>query len=203
MKKIVFIILLTVTSVFSQENTKTLTIIGEANKQVEVNSYFLTISLKQIVADGYQQLEPKSLSQVTQMYSDKLKTIGVDFNKFRKNVLYRLYASYSEVKDVSYYNYTTTSEEEMIKIIKLKMNGLAIVQIEAVAKEKTNEEWVVLTSAAIKDAKVKAQKIAGDLHKKLGTIIKIENSDTRMQYLNMYKPNEIQKHLVTVTFTLE
>ena len=203
MKKLIFIILLTVTSTFSQENAKTLTIVGEANKQVEVNSYILTISLKQIVADGYQQLEPKSLSQVKQMYSDKLKTIDVDFNTFRKNVLYQLYASYSEVKDVSYYNYTTTSQEEMIKIIKQKMNGLTIVQIEAVAKEKTNTEWSVLTSTAIKDAKVKAQKIADDLHKKLGIIVKIENSDTRMQYLNMYKPEEIQKHLVTVTFTLE
>lgn len=204
MKKLVFIVfLLTVTSVVSQENNTTLTIVGETNKQIEVNNYFITISLKQIVADGYQQLEPKSLSQVKQLYSDKLKTIGVDFSKFQKNVLYQLYASYSEVNDVSYYNYATASEEEMIKIIKQKMNGLTIVQIEAVAKEKNNTEWSALTLAAIEDAKVKAKKTADHLNKKLGRIVKIENSDSRTQYINMYKPEEVQKHLVTVTFTLE
>lgn len=203
MKKLVFIILLTVTSAISQENSKTITVVGEANKQIEVNNYFLTISLKQIVADGYQQLEPKSLSQVKQLYSDKLKAIGVDFSKFQKNVLYKLYASYSEVNDVSYYNYATTSEEEVIKITKQRMNGLTVMQVEAVAKEKNNTEWAALTLTAIEDAKVKAKKTADHLNKKLGHIVKIENSDSRTQYINMHKPEEIQKHLVTVTFTLE
>ncbi|PKV49894.1 uncharacterized protein DUF541 [Aquimarina sp. MAR_2010_214] len=203
MKKIVFIILLTVTSVISQENTKTITIIGEANKQIEVNTYSLTISLKQIVADGYQQLEPKSLSQVKQLYSDKLKSIGVDFSKFQKNVLYQLYSSYSQVSEISHYNYVTTSEEEMVEIIKQKMNGLTIIQVEAKAKEKNNTELAALTHTAIEDAKVKAKKTADLLNKKLGHIIKIENPNSRTQYINMYKPDEIQKHLVTVTFTIE
>ncbi|WP_074408252.1 MULTISPECIES: hypothetical protein [Aquimarina] len=204
MKKLVFIVLLlTVTSVISQENNATLTIVGEANKQIEVNNYVLTISLKQLVANGYQQLEPKSLSQVKQSYSDKLKTIGVDFSKFQKNVLYQLYASYSEVNDISYYNYTTASEEEVIKITKQRMNGLTIMQVEAVAKEKNNTEWAALTLTAIEDAKVKAKKTADHLNKKLGHIIKVENSDSRTQYINMHKPEEIQKHLVKVTFTLE
>ncbi|WP_103071191.1 SIMPL domain-containing protein [Aquimarina sediminis] len=205
MRKFVFIIivLLKVTSAISQDNAKTITIIGEANKQIEVNTYSLTISLRQIVANGYQQVEPKSLSEVTQIYENKLKAVGIDFNKFRKNVLYKLYASYSEVNDISYYNYIATSEEEITKIIKQKMNGLTIVQIEAVAKEKTNEQWATLTQAAIEDAKIKAQKIATTLDQKIGEIVKIENSDTRTQYINMYKPDEIQKHLVTVTFRLE
>ncbi|WP_024768911.1 SIMPL domain-containing protein [Aquimarina macrocephali] len=194
---------LTFASAISQENSETLTIVGEANKKIEVNNYYLTISLKQLVANGYQQLEPKSLSQVKQLYSDKLKTIGVDFSKFQKNVLYQLYASYSEVNDISYYNYATTSEEEVIKITKQRMNGLTIMQVEAVAKEKNNTEWAALTLTAIEDAKVKAKKTADHLNKKLGDIIKIENSDSRTQYINMHKPGEIQKHLVKVTFTLE
>ncbi|WP_103863755.1 SIMPL domain-containing protein [Aquimarina sp. I32.4] len=203
MKKLVFILLLTVTSVFSQENSKTLTIVGEAGKQVEIENYFLTISLKQIVADGYQQLEPKSLSEVEQLYTDKLKAIGVDFSKFSKNTLYQLYTSYSQVNDVSYYNYSTSSEEEMIKIIGQKMNGLTITQVEATAKEKTNTELVALTQTAIEDAKKKAQKIAEGLNTKLGDIIKIEDSSSKMQYINMYKPQEVQKQLITVTFKLE
>ncbi|WP_025666646.1 SIMPL domain-containing protein [Aquimarina megaterium] len=204
MKKLVFIVLLlTVTSVISQENNTTLTIVGEAKKQIEIDSYSLTISLRQIVANGNLNFELASLSQITQNYKDKLKTIGVDFSKFQKNVLLQLYTSYSEAHDVSYYNYATTSEEEMIKIIKQKMNGLTIVQVEAVAKEKNNTEWSALTLAAIEDAKVKAKKTADHLNKKLGRIVKVENSDSRTQYINMYKPEEIQKHLVTVTFTLE
>ncbi|WP_109434840.1 MULTISPECIES: SIMPL domain-containing protein [Aquimarina] len=203
MKKLVFILLLAITPSIAQENGKTLTVVGEANKQVEVSSYFLTISLKQIVADGYQQLEPKSLAEVQQMYSDKLKAIGVDFSKYSKNILYQLYASYSEVNDVAYYNYTSTSEEEIMKIIKQKMNGLTVVQVQADAKEKTNKEWADLTLTAVEDAKTKAQKAAEGLGKKLGEITKVVNSDTKAQYINMYKPDEIQKHLVTVTFTIE
>ncbi len=203
MKKLVFILFIAITPIIAQENNKTLTIVGEANKQVEVSSYFLTISLKQIVADGYQQLEPKSLSEVQQMYSDKLKAIGVDFGKYNKNILYQLYASYSEVNDVVYYNYTSTSEEEITKIINQKMNGLTVIQVEVNPKEKTNKEWANLTLTAIENAKTKAKKAAEGLGKKLGEIIKIENSDTSVQHINIYKPEEIQKHFVTVTFTIE
>ncbi|WP_438710047.1 SIMPL domain-containing protein [Aquimarina muelleri] len=205
MKKIIFIILacMSLSSAVSQENTKTLTIVGESKKKIEIGSYNLTVSLKEIVTDGYQQHEPKSLSQVKQIYTDKLKAIGVDFNNFHKNFAYQFYSSYSETNDVAYFYFNSTSQEEIKKIIDIKMNGLNIVQVEIIAKEKTNEQLADLTHIAIEDAKIKASKIANNLHKKLGDIIKVENTSTREQYIDMYKPEQDQKHYATVTFTIE
>ncbi|WP_062053221.1 hypothetical protein [Aquimarina longa] len=207
MKKIIFIafILLRVTSAIAQENNNsTLSIIGETDKKIVINNYRITIALKEIVSNGYQQTEPKSLSEVTQLYSDKLKGIGVDFGKFNKNNLYKVYtSSYSEVGDVAYYNYTSSSEEEILKVIKQKSTGLTVIQTEASPKKLTNEEWANLTNAAIQDAKIKGKKIASHLSKKLGKIITIENTDTKTQHIASYRPNEIQKHLVKVVFTLE
>ncbi len=205
MKKLILIILLTViTPGISQENLQTITVLGEANKHLEVDRYFLTISLKQIVSNGGQQVESKSLLQVEQIYKDKLKDIGVDFSKFQKSVLGQLYMAYSEENEVSYYNYVSTSEEEILKILKQRMNGLAIRRILVDAKEKTNEEWASLTFLAIEDAKMKAQKTADLLNKKLGEIIKIESSETKMQYIaDTYRADEIQKHHVKVTFAIE
>lgn len=205
MKKLVFIVLtvLTITSAIAQETSETITVTGETNTQTGIERYLITVSLKQIVPDGYQQLEPKSLDEVKQTYRDKLKSVGVDFNKFQKNVVYRLYASYSDVTDIEYYNYNATSEEEAMKIITQKVSGLTIVQVEAKAKEQTNTQWADLTLKAIEDAKVKAQKTASSLGKTLGKIKKIENSSTNTQYVNITNPREVQKHYVTVTFALE
>lgn len=205
MKKVISIALLCLSlqTVVSQEKSKTLTIVGEAKKKSEVASYNLTISLKQIVTDGYQQHEPKSLSEVKQMYADKLKTIGVDFGTFHKNFIYQFYSSYSEVNDVEYFYFNSASQEEIHKVIDIKMNGLSIVHVEAIAKEKTNEELANLTHTAIEDAKIKASKIAANLHQKLGNIIKVEDANTKEQYIDTYKPEQDHKYYVTVTFALE
>ncbi len=205
MKKSIPIILLTVvTPGISQENIQTIAVLGEANKHLEVDRYFLTISLKQIVGNGSQQVESKSLLQVEQMYKDKLKAIGIDFSKFQKSVLGQLYMAYSEENEVSYYNYVSTSKEEILKILKQKIDGLAIRRIQVDAKEKTNEEWASLSFLAIEDAKMKAQKTADLLNKKLGEIIKIESFDSKTQYIDdMYRADEIQKHHVKVTFAIE
>ncbi len=194
---------MSIQTVVSQEKAKTLTIVGEAKKKAEVDSYNLTISLKQIVTDGYQQHEPKSLSQVKQMYADRLKAIGIDFSAFHKNFIYQFYSSYSEVNDVEYFYFNSTSQEEIHKVIDIKMNGLSIVQVEVIAKDKTNEELADLTHIAIEDAKIKASKITKNLHQKLGSILKVENTSTKEQYIDMYKPEQDQKHYVTVTFTIE
>ncbi|MDY8138528.1 hypothetical protein [Aquimarina sp. 2201CG5-10] len=204
MRTLVFIFLITFTSMFSQGNTdRTITVIGETNKKVEIGYYHLSISLKEVVSDGYQQLESKTLSEVIQMYKDRLKTINVDFNAFQKNIPLQLYSSYGEIKDAMCYNYTTTSQEEILNIIKQRMKGLTLVQVETIAKEKSNDQLAILTTAAIEDAKIKAKKIADKLNKKLGDIIKVENSNAGIEYVNVYGLDELQKYQVTVTFTMK
>lgn len=186
----------------------TLIIKGEANYQIEVESYSFLVSLKEIIASQHPQepVEQKNLTQLEKMYYDKLKAIGIDFGQFKRNDSNWIHsAPYSHPTDVCqlFYNYITTSKDEATKIVNLKMNGLAIVLTTIAAKEKTNEELATLTLDAVEDAKLKATIIADNLNKKVKDIVKIENSDTKKQYLDVCNPDEIQKHCVTVTFTIE
>jgi hypothetical protein len=203
MKKLIFILLVFTSPIFAQEGIKTITVIGKTEKQIQIGSYHLTISLHQITPDGYQQSESKSLAQIKQAYSNKLKAVGVNFSTFKENKPLYAYMSHNESNDVVYYSYSTTSSFEIRKVIAQKMSGMRIYNVEVIAKEKTNDELVNLASKAIINAKVTAQKIADKLNKKIGAIMKIENSNTADQYLDYYKPNKPQKHYITVTFTLE
>ncbi len=144
-----------------------------------------------------------SLERVKQTYSDKLMAIGIDFSEFKENFPIRFYMSYSEMNDVAYYSYVTTSGELIQKIIAQNMDGLTTVNVEIVAKEKTTEELVNLTDIAIENAKITALKLANKRHKKLGNILTIVDSNYKAQYLNIYKPNVPQKHSVTVTFEIK
>lgn len=186
----------------------TLIVKGGVNYQIEVESHSFLVSLREIVAVEYPQepIEPKNLTQLEKMYYDKLKAIGVDFTQFKRNELYWMHSApyyHSTGSNELFYNYTTTSKEDASKIINLKMNGLTITKVDIEAKEKTNDELSNLTLAAVKDAKLKAKIIADNLDKKVKDIVKIENLDTKKQYIDVSSPDEVQEHCVTVTFTIE
>ena len=53
------------------------------------------------------------------------------------------------------------------------------------------------------DYTVKAEKIVSKLNKKLGGIAKIEDLNTEVSYLDFYRPDILQKHMVTVVFNLQ
>lgn len=181
---------------FSQENTKTtITVVGESAFAAEIDKYHITVTLK--------KTEDKSLSEVTQIYNDQLKGLGINFSTFHKNIPLELMYAQSYIKDVMYYTYTTTSQEEMIHIIKQKMEGLTIFHSEVTLKKKSNDEWATIAAVAIEDALMKAEKIAHKLNKKLGNIINIQNPDSSLLDIDLYRPEELQKHLVTVTFDLQ
>ncbi len=197
------ILFVLITAPLIAQDMNTITVSGTANKQVSIDKYHISISLKEVIADGYQNLEPMSLAEVTDAYKTKLNSVGIDFGKFVQNDAFGMYASYSETTDYGYYNYTTTVGEEVKKIIKNKTRGVTIYSVEILAKDKTNTELSTLANAAIEDAKITAQKIANGMGKKLGSIVKVTDSNGKAQYMDTYKPNLPQKHTVSVTFSIE
>lgn len=205
MKNIIFILIMIITtSVFCQEQAKTITVIGETKKQVEIDSIYLTISLNQIKSNEYdKQVEPMTLSQVTQNYRNKLKQENIDFSEFKENIPMHLYQSFSSENDIAYYSYATTSVDMIKNIVKQKVNGVTIMFVEIIAKEKTQDELASLTGEALINAKAVAQKIANKINKKIGAIIKIEDTNSADQYIDYYKLSKPQKHFVNVTFALE
>lgn len=187
--------------VFGQQSNSTITVMGECSKKVDIEQYIIHVEFREIVADGYQNIESKNIAQLTTEYKHKLSNVGVDFDKFEENVLYRI-ASIAYTTQ-SYYFYTTKSLDEVKRILAQKMKGVTITWVDIIAKEKTNEDMMVLNKKAILDARDKATQIAESINKKIGDIQSIEDSSYKHQYYNSTRSKESQKHYVKVIFTLE
>src|SRR5690606_10371505 len=119
------------TVVMSQE-TPSISIVGEASYNVEkIKNYVIHIQLKDVKSDGYSTFENKTLEQVKADYKNKLSTIGVDFNKFSENKGLYIYSGYSDVyNETVYYTYVTNSEADIINVVKAKIPGLTIMNVE-------------------------------------------------------------------------
>ncbi|MEE9364770.1 MAG: hypothetical protein V3U92_19390 [Cellulophaga sp.] len=204
MKKFIYLMLLVFTiPLVAQESEKTITVVGETEKTVIGNKYSIIISLKQIIADGYQQMEPKSLDQVKELYAKKLKENGLDFSKFKRNVSYEFAVSYSEKRETSFYHFSTTNENEVRKIFKLAVNGTTIVNVEVTTEKLTYEQLAILSNKAIDDAKIAAKLLAKKINKNIGAILRVIDNNSKTQFVNSYGINDVQTHNVTVTFELK
>ncbi len=201
MKKIIVVLLLCATPIFGQQNN-TITVVGKASKKFEIEKYIVHFEFRELVADGYQNVESKKRAQIIEDYKNKLKKINIDFEKFERNRLLPL--TTSAYARSSYYEYTTTSFEEVENLFGLPMQGVTITWVEILTKKNTNSDLVILDKTAINDAKNRANTIANGINKKIGDIQKIETlTDKSPRVFNSSKPHEFQKHYVKVTFTLE
>ncbi|MBG6133152.1 hypothetical protein IWQ47_004514 [Aquimarina sp. EL_43] len=201
MKKLILILLISTVPMFGQQQNNTISVIGECSKKVDIEKYIINVEFREVMADGYQNIESKSISQLKEDYKNKLNTIGVDFEKFKENVLYKITSTGYGAQ--AYYFYVTKSLDEVKKIHAQKMKGVTITWVDVIAKEKTNEEMMVLNKKAIQDARGKATRIAGSINKKVGSIQSIKDTNYKQQYYNVNKSQELQKHYITVTFVLE
>lgn len=203
MKYTIYLLFLICSSpIFSQETQNAIEVVGETEATITIDRYNMLINIKEVLADGYRNLEAKSLDEVTNTYKSKLKTVGIDFAKFQKNTSYKLYAGTSEINEVMYYNYTSNSSEEVEKIMALKTPGVRVTNVEIIAKEKSAEELATISHKAILNAKSIAQKMAEKLNKNIGDIIAIRSSNTSSQYIDINKITSTQKYYVTVSFKL-
>lgn len=202
MKKLIIGLLLCTAPIFGQQQNNTITVRGEASKKVDIKEYIVNIEFKDLVVDGYQNIEAKSRSQIIEEYKNKIKEIGIDFKEFKQNKLYGITAL--TYRTTSYYTYTTTSFGEVEKMFGQQMKGVTITWVEIFAKENTNTDLAALDKMAIQDAMNRAKITATSINKKIGAIQKIETSSNKSYlYFNTAKPNELHKHYVQVTFVLE
>ncbi len=201
MKKLIIGLLLCAAPIFGQQNN-TITVTGEASKKVEIKEYIINIEFKDLVADGYQNLESKKRSEIIEGYKNKIKHQGIDFNKFKRNKLYGITAL--TYRTTSYYTYTTTSFEEVEKMFEQQMKGVTISWVEILAEKNTNTDLAALDKMALQDAMDRAKITAASINKKIGDIQKIETASNKSySYFNTAKPDELYKHYVQVTFILE
>ena len=201
MKYLVIIIgLLCIANAFAQ-NQKTLTVIGECEKNVEIQSYTVNIEFREVVSDGYQNALSKSLDEIREEYKAMLYKVGINFDDFQENINYRLTATY--YKTSAYYRYSTTSQEELKKIVSQGMKGVFVSWVDINSKDKTHEEIAILNEKALQDATKKASLIAKNINTKIKGIQHIKDNSAKGQYYDFHKMDKPQRHVIEVTFLLE
>ncbi len=204
MKNIITIIatVLFSTVVMSQE-TPSISIVGEASYNVEkIKNYVIHIQLKDVKSDGYSTFENKTLEQIKADYKNKLSTIGVDFNKFSENKGLYIYSGYSDIyNETVYYTYVTTSEADIINVVKAKISGLTIMNVEINAEPFSSEKISELAALATKNAEEKAEKVAKKLNKKLGKIISVTDANYSIPTYSYYG-SQNYTYVVNIKFEL-
>ena len=205
MKKLIYLIALFFTiPLISQEQSNTISVIGETEKTITDENYTVIIALQQImVYDGQVEVEATSLEDVTRNYIKKLDEAGIDFSRFRRNNYYELVMSYGQNREAAYYYLKTTNKDEARKIINLKSSGVSVASSEVESKKLTDKELVALSVKAIENARQKAELIAKKLNKTIGEIVSISDQNTNAQYNQSYGTNKLQPHSVTVAFELK
>src|SRR5690606_38880923 len=127
MKSIITIIVTVLFStVMMSQEAPSINIVGETPYTVEkIKNYVIHIQLKDVKSDGYSTFESKTLEQVRADYKNKLSSVSVDFNKFSENKGLYIYSGYSDAyNETVYYTYVTSSEADIISIVKAKIPGL-------------------------------------------------------------------------------
>ncbi len=203
MKKFIYLILILIAMpTIAQEKQKTITVVGEAQKMVTGNKYALIVSLHEVMADGYQQMEPITLEQMKKTYAAKLKESNLDFSKFKRNIGYEVSAAYSDKRESAYYLFETTKAEEIRSVSQIGLNGVSVVNVEVTADKLTYEQLAELSNTAIEDATKAAKILAKKMNKKVGAIINVIDNNSKTQYVNSYATSAEQVHNVTVVFEL-
>src|SRR5690606_22228416 len=154
MKSIITIIVTVLFStVMMSQEAPSISIVGEAPYTVEkIKNYVIHIQLKDVKSDGYSTFESKTLEQVRADYKNKLGAIGVDFNKFSENKGLYIYSGYGDTyNETMYYTYKTNSEKDIINVIKAKIPGLTVMNIEINAEPFSSEKISELAALAVKD----------------------------------------------------
>ena len=205
MKKLILLIALVFTvPLIAQEHKNTITVIGETDNTINNQTYTILIALQQIlVYEGQTEVEATSLKEVKKNYINKLGDTGIDFSRFRRNTYYEFAMSYGQNRESEYYYLKTSNEDDVRKIINLKLAGVSIANTEIEAIKLTNNQLVDLSKKAIDNAKIKAEALAKEMEKTIGDIVAISDQNTSAQYIQNYGTSTVQTYSVTVSFELK
>lgn len=203
MKNIIVILTVLLSTAAMSQDVPSIKIVGEIPYNIEkIKNYVIHIQLKDVKSDGYSNFETKTLDEVKAEYKNKLTSIGVDFNKFSEDRNQFIYSGYSDnYNESAYFKYISNSETETINIIKTKIPGSMIQNVEINTEHFSSEKIGELSALAIKNAKEKAEKVAKNLNKKLGEIISINDRNYSTPTYTYYGVENL-RYVVEVKFEL-
>ncbi|MGI9544434.1 MAG: SIMPL domain-containing protein [Cyclobacteriaceae bacterium] len=130
----------------------------------------ITLSLDQLY---YTDSDCKTIEELTEKYFDKLKSNGIDPRKLVESKIDFLSSGYQ--KDGTIFDFETSSEEEIMNVLKARVPGVlpSYIEYQLTFDDSTYDEIV---SQSLEAAKLKASRIAKANDQGLGRIISISDN---------------------------
>lgn len=196
-KLIIAVILLIAANTFAQENTSTkntISVTGNVKYKKEIKAYRvkLIMGLDQM---GYGNNECKTLDELKEKYFGKLKEKGIDPNKLEEKKVEYLSMHYQREGTVYYYE--TTTEEEVSKLLSVRMLGVTSNGLEY-KMELDDAVYDTLIEKALSQAEDKAKRIAKKANKKVGKIAMISDNSYGHDDWVYYSPKDEYLRLLVV-----
>jgi uncharacterized protein YggE len=174
MKKIILVtiafISIATATVKAQESKSFIEVVGTTTYKRTVEQYNVTII---ITEDALYNNGSERFAELKETYLTRVKDSGIDTSKLKENEFQYLTTGY--VKEGTVLSFETKFKDELIKLLKIKSRGVIIYNRYATYKPTDIE---ALSKKAIENARQKAEGIAKNINKKLGTIIAIEDNNS-------------------------
>ncbi len=192
---------------FAQDDPSTdkfIRIVGLAEKTIESDGLKIEFTLSEIQGNEYNQIRPKSLEEVKSEFTAYLKAENIESSLMEKDFMKNITKSNYGKGDTEVYSMRVKSQDEAVRISKLKVDGFKVNKVEFVFDDEYASYIEEMTIEAIEDAKRKASNIAKAVGKELGEILNID--DMKNLKFNSYSSSDKSKTLsykVNVTFELK
>lgn len=188
-KFIIAVLLLVGVNTFAQKNIsnkKTISVSSNIKFKKEVKAYRvkLIMGLDQM---GYGNTECNTLDELKKKYFYKLKENSIDPEKLEEKKIEYL-SMYYQRKGTVYY-YEASSEEEVSKLLSVKVNGVTNngLEYKIVIDDGIYDG---LIAKALKQAEAKAKRIANKANKKVGEIAMISDNSYGLEDWVYYSPKD-------------
>ena len=182
----------------AQQNNRYIQVLGNTTYQKNIQQYKVDIIMSLDYANGMYS----TLEEIKEHYFKKLEKIGISQSQLKEDSYKYALLGYSGQGTA--YRLKTSSKEIFEKFLFLKQTG---VQVHTRFIDYSLDQKVAeITNKAIENARQKVEKIAEKMHKKIGKILVVNDSNNlnqinRNEALNYY--DYINKYYYSVTVRFE
>lgn len=185
----------------AQSTDQFIRIVGNAKKEIKAEKAKVYFTIREVLANKYQNTEAQSMDQVYASFISGLQNVGVKESNLQRQ--FEKFNNYSKQKLKEFA--LVTDLETLDKITQLQIDGVSILKAIYLAPEMNTDIETELSLAAINDAKRKAKNICKKAGLTCGKILNIELKPSSGDFFKteMKQSTQEKKYKVTVTFTLE
>ncbi|MDY7394290.1 SIMPL domain-containing protein [Aureibaculum sp. 2210JD6-5] len=177
---------------------KTIEVSGAVKLERKISRYRAKISIE-VNQNPYGDEEVSDLEEIKNQYYLALVENGVDVNKFVEDTFE--FRTYNYQAEGTMLKYECESQKEISQLLDIKVPGIYINLLECkyIIDDESYDE---ITEAALEDAKIRANKIAAKIDKKVGAIVNLVDYRQLNDYWTTFNPYD-EFFELKVVFELE